>query len=322
MSINLQDLIAMYRFMVLGRTLEQALSKFSGGWHPAIGEEAVVVGTHYNLKKDDVVAPHYRGIPIVQYMRGASLRKIWAGLMGKRTSYHGGRFRALRGPFELNILGTFSGALGPSQSIATGAGLAAKLEKSTRVAVTSFGDGTTNRGDFHESINLAAILKLPVVFVCQNNQYAVSMPVSRGLGCRSIVDRALGYGIPGVEVDGNDVEVVYEAVQKAVERARKGMGPSLIEAKTYRISGHWVADPGLYRPKDEVEEWQKKDPLILFQKKLFASGLLNETKTEEILKAARSEIAEACKEAEGDPFPGEDLLGIEDVFAPEGGSGR
>ena len=322
MSMNTQDLMEIYRFMVVGRAMEQSFAKFTGGWHSAFGEEAVVVGTHYNLKKDDVIAPHFRGIPIIQYMRGTSIRTIWAGIMGKRTAYHGGRFGPLRGPFEFNMVGTFSGVLGPSLSIATGAGLAAKLEKSDRVAVTSFGDGTTNRGDFHESINLAAILKLPVVFVCQNNQYSISMPASRGLGCHSVVDRAIGYGIPGMEVDGNDVEAVYEAVQKAITRARQGMGPSLIEAKMYRLSGHSVSDMDLYRPKDEVEEWKKKDNLFFFQQKLFAAGLLSETKVEEILKMAKSEITEAFKEAEQDPLPGEDLLGIGDIFAPEGGSGR
>ena len=319
-----EDLLSMYRYMVLCRALEQGIAKTAGNWHPAEGEEGVVVGTFYNLRQEDVTSPHFRGIPIVQHMRGASLRRIWGGLMGKATSYSQGRFRALRGPFEFKILGTFSGVLGPSISIAVGGALAAKLDKSDRVAVVSFGDGTSNRGDFHEAVNFAAIYKLPVVFVCQNNQFAISTPASKGLGCRSVADRAGGYGIPGVEVDGNDVIAVHEVVQEAVKKARKGEGPTLIEGRTYRVTGHWVADQALYRSKEEVEEWRKKDPIRRLQEKLITLGALKEEQVEGIRKSAEEAVATAKKEAEGDPLPGEELLGIGDIYAPagEGGVGR
>jgi TPP-dependent pyruvate/acetoin dehydrogenase alpha subunit len=321
MTLKNEDLLSIYRYMVLCRALEQAISKTAGNWHPAEGEEGVVIGTFYHLRPDDVVAPHYRGIPVIQYMRGAPLRRIWGGLMGKVSSYSRGRFRALRGPFELNILGTFSGVLGPTISIAVGAGLAAKLDKSDRVAVTSFGDGTSNRGDFHEAVNMAAIYKLPVVFVCQNNQFAISTPASKGLGCRSVADRAAGYGIPGVEVDGNDVLAMHEVVQEAVRRARQGEGPTLIEGRTYRMTGHLVSDPCLYRSNEEVEEWRKRDPINRLQQKLITLDLLKEGKIEEIRKGAEEEVAAAKKEAEADPLPGEEVLGVGDVFAP-GREGR
>ena len=324
MPLENKDLLSIYRLMVLSRTLEEEICKISGRWHPARGEEAAVVGVFYNLRKEDVVAPHFRGIPIVQYMRGASLRKIFAGILGKVTGYSYGRFGPLRGPFEFKILGTVSGVLGPSVSIATGAALAAKLKKIDQVTVTSFGDGTSNRGDLHEAINFAAILKLPVVYVCQNNQYAISTPACKGLGCRSVADRAVGYGIPGVEVDGNDVLAVHEVVEEAVKRARQGEGPSLIETRTYRVSGHLASDQGLYRSKEEVEEWKKKDPISRLEEKLMNLRILREGMTEELHKAAEEEVLAAMKEAQGDPLPGKEVLGLGEIFVPtkEGGPGR
>ena len=200
--------------------------------------------------------------------------------------------------------------------LATGAALAAKLKRSDTVAVVTFGDGTSNTGNFHESINMASVLKLPAVFVCQNNQYAVSTPACRGLGCRSVADRAVGYGIPGVEVDGNDVIAVHQAVQEAVARARAGEGPTLIEALTYRVLGHWVADPADYRPKEEVQAWRKKDPIDRLMKKLLESGDLDDQKIQELADSMESRIKEAMERAEADPWPGGEFLGVDDVFAP------
>ncbi len=316
MNLKNEELLGMFRRMVLCRALETEISRTWPNWHPAHGEEGVVVGTFFSLRPDDVVAPHFRGIPVVQHMRGASLRAIWGALYGKVSGHTKGRFRALRGPFEFNILGTFSGVLGPTISIAVGAALAFKLDKSDRVAVTSFGDGSSNRGDFHEAVNLAAIYKLPVVFVCQNNQFAISTRASQGLGCRSVADRAIGYGIPGLEVDGNDILAVHEAVQQAVKRAREGSGPTLIEGRTYRVSGHLASDPCTYRPIEEVEEWKKRDPIDRLQEKLISLGVLKRGEVEEIRKGAEQEVAAAKKEAEADPFPGEEMLGVGDVFAP------
>jgi len=183
------------------------------------------------------------------------------------------------------------------------------------VAVVTFGDGTSNRGEFHESINMAAVLHLPVVFVCQNNQYAVSTPFCRSMLCMSVADRAPGYGIPGAQVDGNDVEAVHLTVQEAVQKAREGKGPTLIEALTYRVLGHWVADPATYRSAQEVEEWKKKDPIDRLRKKLIAKGILNVLRVEEINKSMEKNLSVAIDEAEKDPWPDQQILGLNDVFA-------
>jgi TPP-dependent pyruvate/acetoin dehydrogenase alpha subunit len=317
MTLPNEELLSICRHMVMGRMVEQAITKMKGNYHPAEGEEAVIVGTFHNLRQDDVIAPHYRGALIAYMMRGASLQRLFAGVLGKATGYSRGRYRGdIWGPLELNIIGMYAGALGPNISLATGAALAAKLKKTDSVAVVSFGDGTSNRGDFHEAINLAAVLKLPIVYVCQNNQYAVSTPASRALGCRSVADRAVGYGIPGVEVDGNDVTAVHEAVQEAVNKARQGNGPSLIEALTYRVGGHMSADPALYRPKEELEAWKRKDPIGQLQKKLIDMKILTVSNIEEMREKIEREISAAVKQAEEDPWPGEQLLGLDDIFAP------
>jgi pyruvate dehydrogenase E1 component alpha subunit len=155
-----------------------------------------------------------------------------------------------------------------------------------------------------------------VVYVCQNNQYAISTPFCKASGCRSVADRAVGYGIPGVEVDGNDVEAVHQAVQEGVKRAREGNGPTLIEALTYRVLPHHAADPGTYRSAEEVEKWKKKDPIARLQKKLIEDGTLTESMIEEIRKAIEEECSASWKQAEEDPWPGEQFLGLDDVFAP------
>jgi TPP-dependent pyruvate/acetoin dehydrogenase alpha subunit len=316
-ALTNEELLSAYRYMVMGRMVEEAVTKIKGNYHPAEGEEAVIVGTFYNLRKDDVIVPHYRGALIAYIMRGASLRRLFAGILGKETSYNCGRYRGdIWGPLELNIIGMYAGALGPTISLATGAALAAKLKKTDSVAVVSFGDGTSNRGDFHEAINLASVLKLPIVYVCQNNQFAVSTPACKALGCHSVADRAIGYGIPGVNVDGNDVVAVHEAVKEAIQRARKGNGPTLIEALTYRVGGHMVADPATYRSAEEAEEWKKKDPIVRLQKKLINIGVLTEREIEGMRKNMGEEISAAVKQAEEDPWPGEQVLGLDDVFAP------
>ena len=316
MSLTNDELLSTYQYMVKGRMVEQAITKMKGNYHPAEGEEAVIVGSFYNLRQDDVIVPHYRGALIAYIMRGASLRRLFAGILGKETSYTRGRYRGdIWGPLELNIIGMYAGALGPTISLATGAALAAKLKKTDSVAVVSFGDGTSNRGDFHEAINLASVLKLPIVYVCQNNQFAVSTPACRALGCHSVADRAIGYGIPGVEVDGNDVAAVHGAVREAVNKARQGDGPSLIEALTYRVGGHMSSDPALYRPKEEIEKWKRKDPIVRLQKKLINIGVLTNNEIEEIRKNMEEEISVAVKQAEEDPWPGEQVLGLDDVFA-------
>lgn len=322
MELTNEQLLGLHRWMLEGRMFELSICKIKGNYHPAVGEEAVIVGTFYNLRNEDVAAPHFRGSIIVPYMRGAPLRRLYAGIIGKDTNYNHGRWRGdIWGPVELNVIGMFSGLLGSNLSLATGAALAAKLRKQDTVAVVTFGDGTSNTGVWHESVNMAAVLNLPVVFVCQNNQYAVSTPACRGLGCRSVADRAPGYGIPGVEVDGNDIVAVHSAVQEAVARARQGEGPTLIEALTYRVLGHWVADPADYRSNEEVEEWKQKDPIERMQKDLMAKGLLTQDEIDAMTARMEKHIETEMKTAEEDPWPGEEHLGLDDVFAPAAGGG-
>ena len=317
MEITKEQLLELHRWMLEGRMFELSICKVKGNYHPAVGEEAVIIGTFYNLRDEDVAVPHFRGSIIIPYMRGAPLRRLYAGIMGKDTNYNHGRWRGdIWGPVELNIIGMFSGILGSNIALATGAAMAAKMKSEDNVSVVTFGDGTSNTGICHEAINMASVLKFPVVFVCQNNQYAVSTPACRGLGCQSVADRAIGYGIPGIKVDGNDVAAVHLAVQEAVTRARNGEGPTLIEALTYRVLGHWVADPADYRSEEEVEEWKKRDPIEHLQNDLIGKGLLTKSIIKEMTYEMEKKIADEMKTAEEDPWPGEEHLGIDDIFAP------
>ena len=307
--------IEMYRLMLVVRESDRAIGAIDGHWHPALGEEAVIAGCYHGLRPGDAVAPHYRGMLGASYARGADLRRLFAGLEGKATSYTRGRYRSdVCGPFEVGVIGLYSGALGPTIEYAAGAALAAKLDGKGGVALAVFGDGTASRGNFHEAVNLAAVLKLPVVFVCQNNQFAISTPAGREHGGR-IVDRATGYGIPGVGVDGNDVVAVHEAVQAAVARAREGGGPTLIEALTYRVGGHMTADPAAYRSKDEVDQWAGRDPLAQHEARLAREGILDAAGAARLREEVAAEVALAMKLAREDPMPGPDVLGVDRVFA-------
>ena len=187
--------------------------------------------------------------------------------------------------------------MGEDIPIYVGAALSMKIQKKDRVTVCFFGDGTSNRGPVHEAMNLAAIWKLPVVFICENNQYAISMRWDRAIAAASIADRAVGYGIPGMEVDGNDVIACYEAAYPAIERARAGDGPSFIEAKTYRLRGHWEGDPETYRSKDEVAEAKKRDPVAAYRGRLVRMGVLSAEEAERVASEAKAEVEQAAEEA-------------------------
>src|SRR5205823_4638560 len=232
----------------------------------AEGEEATIVGTFVGLRPTDVVAPHYRGPFVVYLMRGAELARLAAQALGKSTGYSRGRSVPFTGPVALNVVPWVAGDLGTSLSVATGAALSLKYRRERGeavddVVVLSFGDGTANRGDFHEALNLAAVWRLPIVFVCQNNGWAISLELMTYLAGPAISRRAEGYGIPGTHVDGNNPLEVNESVRQAIERARNGDGPSLIEARTYRLGGHWAEDAATYRSSDEVRAWRERDPL-------------------------------------------------------------
>lgn len=308
----------MYGLMLLSREIDGVVGKADGHWHACEGEEAVLAACYYGLRKEDFVVPHYRGMLAAACARGADLRTLLAGLgvVGKATSYSRGRYLSdVCGPIRANLIGLYSGALGPTLSYAAGAALAAKLDGSQSVTVAVFGDGTSSRGDFHEAVNLAAVMKLPVVYVCQNNQFAISTPSARGVGARSMADRGPAYGIPGVAADGNDVIGLRAAVEVAIARARRGDGPSLIEALTYRVSGHMVADQAPYRSADDVAAWRARDPIQQLRRHLFECQMLGTEEDEALTRGMRERAEAAMAQAAADPDPGPEMLGLEQVFA-------
>ncbi len=304
MTADRDTQLALYETLARSRAFEESVSAWHDHYHQATGEEAVIVGAFHGLRPTDTAVSHYRGSLIGGLVMGAEARRLIAGIQSKETAYDRGRFRSeLRPPPELGMFGVMGGSIGPSICYGTGAGLAAKLRGTDDVAVVLFGDGASGRGEFHESINMAAIMDLPVVYVCQNNQYCVDTPLRESVA-GSIADRAVGYGIPGAQVDGNDVLAVYTAVQEAVARARAGEGPTLLDALTYRVMGHQVYDPAPYQPEDERAPWRERDPLDNFEKKLIAEGVLGAEAAEEIRAAAAEEMTRATQQVEQDPPPG------------------
>lgn len=309
----------MYETMLASREIDRAAGSADGHWHAAEGEEAVIAACYCGLRDDDWVAPHYRGMVAAALARGADLRRLLAGITGKATSYSRGRYRSdVCAPIEQRLIGLYSGALGPTLEYATGTALAAKLDGSGAVAIAVFGDGTSSRGNAHEAINLAAVLGLGVVFVCQNNQFAISTPAARGVGARAIADRGAAYGIEGVAVDGNDAIALRAAVEVAIARGRAGDGPTLIDAQTYRVAGHLVADPAPYRNADDVAAWRARDPIARLRNHLLTAGLLDEAGDAALRERLRREVDAAMALAAADPEPAAETIGTGEVFA--GGS--
>ncbi|MBA7599019.1 Acetoin:2,6-dichlorophenolindophenol oxidoreductase subunit alpha [subsurface metagenome] len=319
MAIAKEKLIDMYRTMVRIRRFEERVSRefadgnIPGSVHVYIGEEAVATGAIAHLRKDDYIMSTHRGHGHM-IAKGGQTDRMMAELFAKKTGYCLGKGGSMHiADLEIGILGA-AGIVGSGIPIATGAGLSAKMRGTDQVTLCFFGDGASNLGRFHEGINLGAVWKLPVIYICENNLWAVSVPTSCSLAISNIADRAIGYGIPGIVVDGMDVMAVYEAAGEAVARARRGEGPSLIEAKTYRFRGHFEGDSGTYRPKEEIEEWLKRDPLKSFKEKLLEIKLLTEKKADEIDQEMLAEIDQAVKFAQESPFP-EPEETLENVFA-------
>lgn len=240
--------------MLRARALEAAVAKISGFYHAAVGEEGVIVGAFSALEKADVGLPHYRGAIVASLVRGANAHCLIAGIAGKVTSYTRGRQRGdFVGKFTNEHFGLFSGTLGPSLGYATGSGLAAKLDGTGVPTLVTFGDGTSNSGLLYESMNIASMLNVPVVYLCQNNQFAISMPSERSIAGGSLVKRAEAFGLPAKLVDGNDAMQVYRAVRDALAYARQEGKPYFIEARTYRAGGHWISDACAYRDNKSAE---------------------------------------------------------------------
>lgn len=295
--------VELLRLMVLGRELEQTIGRVDHHWHASLGEEAVIIGSFAALEAIDVGVPHYRGPLIASLVRGSDLHRLIAGVLGKATGQTRGRWRGdVTGEVKANQFGSFSGSLGPPLSYATGAALAAKLQRSGGVSLVLFGDGTVNTGLFHESLSLASMLKLPAIFVCQNNQYAISTPASVAVP-GSVLKRGQAYGMVAIQVDGNDVLAVNEAVRAAADRGRKGDGPTFIDALTYRVGGHWITDRSPYRDAEEVKTWAARDPIQRLTRHLIGEGVLSEDDIAAMTLEAASRTEAALARAMADPWP-------------------
>jgi len=311
--------IEMYKTILLSRRLEERIAELikagrvGGFMHAGVGQEALQVAAIANLRPDDYLMYAHRGVAY-WVARGVPLEAILCDLAGREGGTNRGKGGVMRVVYpKLGVLGE-SGTLGGCFPIATGAGLSIKVRGGDQVVLCFFGDGTSNRGTFHESLNFCAVRKLPVVFFCENNGWAVSMPTERSTAVKDISARAAGYNVPGVTVDGNDPEAVYEAVREAVARARRGEGPSLLEGKTYRLWGHWVGDPENYRSREEVEKHWRRDPLPRYEQKLMGENILTEKMKSEFEAEVKTRIDKAVDFMLKQPFPAPETA-LEDVFA-------
>jgi len=312
-------LLNMYRNFVLSRRYEERLielfsqGKITGWIHSGLGQEATGVGVGECLTEKDYLVPYFRSRSAL-FAKGLNMKSLSAEIFGRKTGCCQGRGGEghIADP-SIGILGA-GGVIGSTIPVGVGLAYAAHLEGKGQVVACHFGDGATSRGAFHEGINMAAVMDLPMVFVCENNQYAEWSSTSVEMKIKDVYKRAEAYGIPGVGVDGNDPIAVYEAVKHAVARARKGNGPTLIETKTYRIRGHFEGDPCRYRSEEEVKAWQKKDALSLFQKELKARKVISEKKIGEIEAEVQKEIDEAMAFAMSSPFSTQEEI-MEYVYA-------
>jgi pyruvate dehydrogenase E1 component alpha subunit len=297
-------LYQMLLIRIFEETVEQlyAAGKMHGTMHLSIGQEAVAVGAIAPLRPEDYITSTHRGHGHA-IAKGQDLRSMLAELLGKETGVCRGRGGSMHlADLERGNLGA-NGIVAGGIPIAVGAGLSIRMQGQDRVVLCFFGDGAANHGNFHEGLNMAAIWRLPVVFLCENNQYAMSMPLRQAMAAPRVADRAAAYGIPGETVDGMDVVAVYRAVRSAVERARRGEGPALIEAITYRYKGHSKSDRQVYRTKDEVQAWMARDPIARLREGLIARGWLSEAEAAALEERARQAVADALQAAEGDPEP-------------------
>ena len=291
-------------------------NKLRGSVHLYIGEEAVAATVCSRLTDADYITSTHRGHGHC-IAKGADLNKSMAELMGKATGYCKGRSGSMHiADFNVGNLGA-NAIVGGGIPIAVGAALSAKLQKQDRVAVSFFGDGASNEGTFHESLNLASVMKLPIIFVCENNGYGISVPVSQSTSVKDISVRAKAYDMPGETVDGNDPESIDAAFGRALARAKAGEGPSLIECKTYRWMGHWTGDPQTYRTREEVESWKKRDPIKHWREHLIAEGMYTAEELAAMDKQAEDETQAATDFALNSPEPDPAHV-LDDVFY-EGG---
>lgn len=320
-NLRKHELIKMYTAMVKIRRVEERLVEIfatgviPGFIHVSIGQEAVAVGVCSTLRKDDYIANTHRGHGQA-IAKGIDLKGFMAELYGKRNGVCKGRSGSMHiADKSVGILGS-NGIVGGGIPLAMGDAFASQYLNDGRVTVCFFGDGASNEGTFHESLNLASLWNLPIIFCCENNEWAQFTPIKTYIKVENISERGAAYGIPGVTVDGDDVLAVRDAAKEAVNRARKGKGPTLLECKTHRWFGHFAGDKQSYRSAEEIDRVRKYDPIQRFQKKLMARDILNEEDIDEIEQRIRRDIDEAVTYAEESPFPEPDEL-FDDVYTEE-----
>ncbi|MGM0198378.1 thiamine pyrophosphate-dependent dehydrogenase E1 component subunit alpha [Enterococcus sp. DIV1314a] len=321
MQLTKEEVIHLYYEMRKIRRFEETVKEKSGTdivgpTHLYIGEEAIAVGVCHHLTKQDYVTSTHRGHGHT-LAKGARIDRSLAELYGRSTGYCKGKGGSMHlADFSVGMLGA-NGVVGGGFNIATGAALAIQQRGGKEVAVCFFGDGSSNRGTFHEAVNLAASWKLPVVFVCENNGWASTTRFSESGSVPQLSERAKAYGIVGVTIDGNDVELVQKTAKDLIERARRGEGPSILECVTYRIEGHFLADPQLYRTKEEVQaQYETNDPIKRFKEKIRKNNFVTEIELEQIDANLEVELEAAVLFAELSPYPKIEEA-LEDIFVGE-----
>lgn len=313
------ELLRLYRFMVLSRSLDERMINLQrqgriGFYIAGIGEEAAIIGSAYSLRPTDWIFPCYREIG-AGLLRGLTLREFISQLMGNAEDKVKGRQMPCHWTARELRIASISSPVGTQIPQAVGAAWAAKIRGEDTAVLVYFGDGATSQGDFHVGMNFAGVFKAPVVFFCRNNQWAISVPVSRQTASRTLAQKAMAYGFDGLRVDGNDLLAVIRVTRQAAEKARSGGGPTLIEAVTYRMSAHSTSDdPRVYREEKALAEWKKRDPIDRFRVYLEKKKLWDEARDKRLQEEVAAEISAALKEAERIPPPPLESM-FQDVYA-------
>jgi acetoin:2,6-dichlorophenolindophenol oxidoreductase subunit alpha len=307
-KLSPEQLLEMFYWLKLIRAFDERLSilvkqgKVRSGVYTGIGQEAIIVGTGFGLRKDDYICPLHRDLGSF-LMKGVEPNVMMSQMFGKASGLSKGRDSALHsGVSELGIFGSTS-MLGANLPVAAGLAFTYKMEHTDNVVVAYFGEGASNVGDFHEALNFAGVQRLPIIFVCENNQYAYSVPVEKSMAIDDVADRAESYGFDGVAINGNDVLAVYQSTQGALARARGGEGPTLIECKTYRWHGHSEHDKAFYRTDEELAMWKSRDPIPTFTTYLKGLHVLSDQQEKDTVERVTKVIDEAVEFAMNAPDP-------------------
>ena len=317
-DLSHEDLLKMHRYMLTVRKLnEKGMSLQRQGrigfFMESTGQEACQIGMSYTLSAVDWAFPSYRD-PGTCLVRGVPMTTLWDQIMGNSADESHGRQMPVHWGFKKWKIVSLASPISDKLLHAVGVAYAAKYRREKVVALASFGEGATSQGEFHSAMNFAGVYKTPVVFFCENNQYAISLPVRRQTASENIAIKAEAYGFEGVQVDGNDILAVYKATKSAVDKARSGGGPTLIEAITYRMGGHSTSDDAtIYRSAEEVELWKKRDPIVRFTRYLIKKGIISEQENQKFLDQIDADMTKVIKEREAVPPPDASTL-FTDVY--------